>query len=146
MALESEAGNDTLVGGDNAAFRPGPGDDTIAGQNLADLSLGHAPGPVKVDLAAGTASGEGNYTFSGVDGVLGSQFDDELIGNVSDNYLNGGQEATSSGRGGDDRIDGGLGNDDLDGEAGSDTYPDWYIYALHRRRHDRRQRRGRGRR
>ena len=36
----ARAGNDTLVGGDNVAFRPGPGDDTMAGQNLADLSLG----------------------------------------------------------------------------------------------------------
>jgi Ca2+-binding RTX toxin-like protein len=130
VALNGEAGNDTLVGGNNLDFRPGPGDDTMAGQSTAALVLASAPGPVKVDLAAGTATGEGNDTFSGVSGVLGSGFADELIGDGADNYLIGGQGGdVIRGAGGDDTIVGGLGDDDLDGETGSDTYPNSYTYG-----------------
>jgi Ca2+-binding RTX toxin-like protein len=129
--LIGEAGNDTLVGGNNVEFWPGPGDDTMAGQNTAALVLASAPGPVKVDLAAGTATGEGNDTFSGVTGVSGSNFDDELIGNDADNYLGGyGGSDVIRGGAGDDQIVGSTGNDDLDGQTGSDTYPNSYTNGV----------------
>jgi Ca2+-binding RTX toxin-like protein len=125
VSLAGEAGNDSLVGGNNLRLIPGPGDDSMAGQGAAGLSLYTAPGPVKVDLAAGTATGEGNDTFSGVAGVYGSAFDDELIGTDADNGLNGatGNDVIRGGGGG-DVIIGGGGDDELDGQGGSDTYLD----------------------
>ena len=123
-------GNDMLIGGDNSTFFPGPGDDSMAGQSLGRVSFASAAGPVKVDFAAGTASGEGNDTFSGVVGVWGSGFADELIGNDGDNVLNGGWgNDVIRGAGGNDWIVGGQGEDDLDGEVGSDSYADWYYGA-----------------
>jgi len=128
VQLHGGEGNDTLIGGDNLSFFPGPGDDSMAGQNTAGLNLYSAPSPVTVDLAAGTATGEGNDSFSGVSGVWGSQFADELTGNGADNVLNGnGGDDVIRGAGGDDWVVGSFGDDDLDGEAGSDTYPDWYV-------------------
>jgi Ca2+-binding RTX toxin-like protein len=121
--LYGGAGNDVLVGGDNSTFFPGPGDDSMTGQNTAGLSLRSAPGPVTVDLAAGTATGEGNDTFSGIAGVSGSQYADELIGNDADNNLYGHEGSdVIRGAGGDDTIGGYDGDDDLDGEGGSDRY------------------------
>jgi Ca2+-binding RTX toxin-like protein len=122
-------GNDMLAGGDDSAFAPGPGDDAmVAGSSGASLQLASAPGPVTVDLAAGTATGEGNDTFSGVNGVWGSAFADQLTGDGGDNVLNGnGGNDLIRGAAGDDWILGSFGDDDLDGETGSDTYPDWYV-------------------
>jgi Ca2+-binding RTX toxin-like protein len=129
VALEGEAGNDMLVGGNNVTLRPGPGDDTMAGQGAAGLSLASAPGPVMIDLVSGTATGQGNDTFSGVAGVLGSNFADEVIGDGADNYLNGGfGNDVIRGGGGDDTIDGGDGDDDLDGQTGSDRYRNYYVH------------------
>jgi Ca2+-binding RTX toxin-like protein len=122
-------GNDMLAGGDDSAFVPGPGDDTmVAGSSGASLQLASAPGPVTVDLVAGTATGEGSDSFSGVAGVWGSQFADQLTGDGGDNVLNGnGGNDLIRGAAGDDSIIGSFGDDDLDGETGSDTYPDWYV-------------------
>jgi len=130
VALYGESGNDMLVGGNNVTLAPGPGDDSMAGQGAAGLLLASAPGPVKVDLTAGTATGEGNDTFSGVAGVYGSAYDDELIGTDADNGLNGSSgNDVIRGEGGDDVIIGGLGDDDLDGDGGSDIYLDGLISA-----------------
>ena len=69
-------------------------------------------------FAAGTATGNasvGNNSFSGVSRVLGSNFDDLLIGNGGDNDLNGGT-------GGNDTLEGGGGNDTLTGGSGDDVF------------------------
>lgn len=70
-----------------------------------------------------TADGQITINFGTViEDVLGTQFDDVIIGNSVANYLwgNNGNDEISGGPG-DDNLRGGLGNDILDGEAGVDV-------------------------
>ncbi len=89
---------------------------------------------VTVNLAAGTGSGgfaEGD-TLSGIEWVIGSQFDDVVTGDASDNQIIGyaGADRLTGGAGtdilggmvGDDVLDGGEGDDYLLGDVGDDTY------------------------
>jgi Ca2+-binding RTX toxin-like protein len=87
--LRGDIGFDKLDGG--------PGERDIA--SFATASEG-----VTVDLATGTAHGDGRDTISSeTEDVVGSAFDDTLIGN-----------------GGANRLDGGGGYDDLEGGGGAD--------------------------
>ena len=108
-------GNDILYGGpgndridagpDSNTLFGGLGDDQLIGPGYDDLvKYIDAPGPVTVDLAAGTATGEGNDTLSGIEGVKGSGYDDHIYGDDGDNYF-----------------DGYYGNDYIDGRGGSDS-------------------------
>lgn len=129
------AGNDTIsaLGGQFDALVGGAGDDNLDGGDGDDLAENYfidafmAPnnindGPVVVDLAAGTSTGNGNDTLTSIEIVNGSRGDDVLLGNDEDNELVGMFEGddTADGRGGDDTIDGGEGADDLDGGDGVD--------------------------
>ena len=128
-------GNDRLFGGldqeysiDDGYFGdlllPGPGDDHVdlgfdrASRHIHpvdipvydQVSFRDSPGPVQVDLTAGTATGEGNDTIAPVTsgGIIGSAHDDHLVGSP-----------------GNDLIDGGAGNDTIDASRGNDhVYPD----------------------
>ncbi|MEN9395760.1 MAG: hypothetical protein RLZ81_290 [Pseudomonadota bacterium] len=95
--LQGDANDNTLIG--NA------GNDTLngaAGFDLVDYT--GAPAAVLVNLATGTASGgEGNDTLQGIEMVMGSPFNDSLIGDNGDNTL--------LGYAGDDTLDGGAGLD-----------------------------------
>jgi Calcineurin-like phosphoesterase/RTX calcium-binding nonapeptide repeat (4 copies) len=120
--INGEAGTDTLAGG--------AGDDTLDAGIIADTLIGGAgndlldggsnndtvdyaaAGAVTVNLALGTASGDGNDTLSNVENVIGSDFDDTITGNTLVNVLTGG--------GGNDMLLGGAGNDTLTGGAGID--------------------------
>ncbi|MGE0743279.1 MAG: calcium-binding protein, partial [Hyphomonadaceae bacterium] len=119
-------GNDQLIGGDgsdvlvggagNDAFNGGAGNDTAF--------FAHVSSGVSVDLAlAGPQNtGEGMDTFTAVEAVIGSEFNDALSGNSAANLLSGfGGNDVLSGRGGNDDIDGGFGNDVLNGGDGNDT-------------------------
>jgi len=102
--LQGSPGNDTLDGGNPA---------TVGGQDYADYR--GAPGPVTVNLQAGTAvtGAWGNDTLISIEGVLGSAFDDSIVG--SDNT------AIET-----EVFVGGLGNDTIDGGAGFDiAHYDW---------------------
>ncbi len=111
------AGNDTIDGGD--------GDDQIEGGANADILIGGAGNDsldggtgndtvdysgdgaaVTVNLAAGTATdGAGDSdTVQGVENIIGSDFNDSLVGNGQANIIRGG-----------------IGNDIIDGGAGFDT-------------------------
>src|SRR5262245_56613740 len=108
--------DDVFTGDDaNNTFQAEDGNDAIdggAGVDFASFFL--SPGPVTVDLAAGTATGEGTDTLTGIENVFGSgDFGDTLTGATQDNML--------IGAGGDDHVIGGDGNDDLDGGAGTDA-------------------------
>lgn len=118
--LRAAAGNDNLEGG--------AGNDVIDGGAGVDWTrYSAAPGPVNVDLSAGTSSGgEGNDVISATENVSGSVFNDVLTGDGLTNYLFGdaGQD-TLNGGGGTDYLEGRAGNDVIDGGLGND----WLQYV-----------------
>jgi hypothetical protein len=137
--LRSGAGNDSLDGDDvDTAFvkPPDGGDDDLdggAGDDLfynyvgADVmsggagfdtvSYGFQAGPVVVDLGAsgpvngGATDGHADV-ISGIEGLRGTHYADELSGDGADNVIEG--------YSGDDRITGGAGADRLFAHAGDD--------------------------
>ena len=61
--------------------------------------------------------------LSGIEGLIGSSFADQLLGDSGANELRGGGGNDQlAGFGGNDRLDGGTGDDILAGGAGSDTF------------------------
>jgi Ca2+-binding RTX toxin-like protein len=109
------AGGDLLLGG--------PGDDTMDGGADSDVAgFLEAAGPVEASLVAGTSTGQGSDSFTTVEGLLGSGFDDRLTGDGADNELDGVAGAdTIVGGDGADYVQGGLGADTVDAGAGDDT-------------------------
>ncbi|MDF1734251.1 MAG: VWA domain-containing protein [Minwuia sp.] len=125
-------GNDTLVGGDGSdllsggsgddqqfggsgddEFAGSPGNDLIDGGVGTDiLNHGLSTGAVQVDLAQGTASGQGSDTLVSIEQVFGSGFGDLLRGSAGGELLSGGD--------GDDTLSGGFGDDTLAGGTGTD--------------------------
>jgi Ca2+-binding RTX toxin-like protein len=122
--LWGDVGNDKLAGG--AGFdllAGGPGGDALSGgAGISDLaSFFGAPGAMTVDLAAGTATGDGSDRLTGVEDIDGSRFDDVITGNAASNFLcEAGNDTLSGGDGDDDGLWGGDGNDALDGGLGED--------------------------
>jgi Ca2+-binding RTX toxin-like protein len=118
--------NDKLTGndGDNV-LEGGTGADQLNGGNGSDTaSYFHASVGVTADLSKssnnkGEATGD---TYNSIENLLGSQFDDRLVGNSLANVLQGGAgKDTLLGNSGNDTLAGGLGNDSLSGDAGNDT-------------------------
>ena len=88
-SLEGRGGNDALDGG--------PGNDRA--------SYANAPGPVTIDLGAGTACcGDGSDTLISIESAIASPFGGSIIGDAGDNLF----VATN-------------GNDSFNGAGGSDT-------------------------
>jgi LPXTG-motif cell wall-anchored protein len=122
---------------------PGDGDDTVTAAlidysgffdgEISDVFFSYepparpgdfagAPGPVAIDLAAGTVTGAwGTDTLIGVVDAFGSRFDDTINGSSADNELRAmdGDDTVTGGDGW-DFITGADGNDDLDGGPGND--------------------------
>lgn len=128
--LKGEGGDDTLEGGLGA-------DDLDGGEGSDTASYSRSKQAVKVDLAAGSASGgdaEGD-TFTSIENVTGSRKGDALAGDENANTLSGGRGHDSlEGRGGDDDLNGGRGRDTLNGGEGDDDLgggdgSDTYLYA-----------------
>jgi Ca2+-binding RTX toxin-like protein len=99
--LSGLGGNDLLIGGaGNDTFDGGAGIDTV--------SYDGATSAVTVNLSVGSAQnvggGQGSDTFTGIEAIQGSQFDDTLTGDSNDNIFIGGK-----------------GNDTLNGSSGNDT-------------------------
>lgn len=148
--IQTSGGDDVLDGrgGDDILYG-GKGDDEYVGGDGEDLvSYVEAPQGVEVDLAAGTATGEGNDSLRAIETLDGSRFpdtisggdaDETLIGREGDDVLSGGEgddvlwgelprmTAESYREGGyliedaDDTLDGGPGNDELHGGPGNNT-------------------------
>jgi RTX calcium-binding nonapeptide repeat (4 copies) len=123
--LEGSRFDDTLTGnsGENFFF-PGEGNDTVngGGGTTDRVDFFFSPNAVVVDLTAGTATGEGTDTLTGIAQVFGSGHDDTITGDANPNTLLGGPgNDTISGAAGDDTLDGGDGTDTLDGGDGTDT-------------------------
>ncbi|MBQ0824011.1 PQQ-dependent sugar dehydrogenase [Microvirga sp. HBU67558] len=110
-------GNDSLYGGaGNDTLRGGPGADLLSGGSGVDYAdYRDSSGPVRIDLARKTQAGgdAAGDRLVGIQGALGSAFNDALRGSGSHDTLRGGA--------GDDSISGNAGNDRLYGDAGQDT-------------------------
>ncbi len=99
-------GNDILFGGEGSdLLTGGTGADILyGGDGIDSASYAEATGPVIADLGFGYSSGpDGADTFRGIEGLMGSAFDDRLTGDARDNFLRG--------LAGNDRLDGGGGVD-----------------------------------
>ena len=120
--------NDSLVGDANANFLSGhAGNDTLDGAaDIDTVGYGNSPNGVTVNLGAGTASdGWDSDTLTGgiqpyadtlvaMENVVGSAFNDSLVGDGNANVLDGGAgNDVLAGMGGDDTLLGGGGNDTL---------------------------------
>ncbi len=125
-SLRGGTGNDTLRGGsDNDTLEGGAGADSLHGGTGTDyVDYSNSDEAVNINLSTGSASGgeaDGD-TFSGIDGVFGSDFDDTIVGfnhsstDPADTYTN-----VFHGGGGNDYMDGAGGNDSLYGDEGEDT-------------------------
>jgi Ca2+-binding RTX toxin-like protein len=116
--LDGFTGNDTLNGGaDNDTLSGGSGDDLLDGGTGTDRSVfSSAFAAVTIDLRITTAQntgGDGIDTLLSIEELVGSAYDDILIGNNVANYLAGGDgNDVLNGLGGDDTIDGGPGPND----------------------------------
>ena len=118
--LLGQAGNDTLIGGD--------GDDTLVGGEGADSFYGglgldivdyaDSGAGVSVDLSSGNVVASGGDATGdsgmGIDGIIGSSFNDTLTGFDAE-FLTGGPDDYTN------IIDGGAGNDVISGLDGRDS-------------------------
>lgn len=133
--LFGEAGNDTLTGGAGAdSLDGGDGDDTLEGGLGADTLVGglgidsltydNATAAVNVNLKAGTGTGAeaAGDKPSGIEKLIGSDFNDTLTGGVAAETIDGGNgNNTLSGDAGADSLKGGSGLDTMNGGAGNDS-------------------------
>lgn len=118
------SGNDRIVGNQaNNRLEGGAGDDMLAGGKGSDLLIGGAGNDVAdfADAASGitiafnngaadivVANGGDRDVLRGIEGAVGTAFNDRLTGDNGDNFLSGGS-------GGYDVLTGGAGNDTLIG-------------------------------
>jgi Ca2+-binding RTX toxin-like protein len=120
------SGNDTLFGGFGQDILAGGfGADSLdGGDGDDDADYSNSDAAVTIDLSSsGSQSGgiaQGDRLTS-IEGVIGSNYADNLMGDTSANVLQGGSGAdTLQGRAGYDRLYGGDGNDRLVGGDDSD--------------------------
>jgi len=114
--LNGEGGNDRLYGGQGADILNG-------GTGIDAAYYSTAQEGVTLDLALGGTGGEAaGDTFSSIEWVFGSAFDDNITGDALANNLfgNAGNDILN-GDDGNDRIQGGDGDDTIDGGDGIDT-------------------------
>lgn len=106
--LDGGAGNDVLTGGAGA-------DSLIGGTGTNTASYSTAASAVTANLTTGSGTlGDANGdTFSGIQNLTGSNFNDNLTGDSNANVLDGGL--------GNDTLTGNAGNDILDVRFGRDT-------------------------
>lgn len=122
-------GADELDGGDrDDQLKGGPGPDYLVGGETGEYygdwaDYFDAPGAVQMTLGGtgvvGDAEGD---TTSGVENIIGSAFNDSLVGDGEANRIQGGDGPDYiAGAGGDDVIVGQAGVDSLYGNGGEDT-------------------------
>ncbi len=127
-------GNDRLAGGsgDGDLLRPDFGRDRVdGGAGLHDTAsfavsgegnVVFGEGGVTVDLAAGSASGDGEDTFTGIEDVVGTPFADVIRGDAGPNVLFGGGGIDDLvGVGAGDTAYGGTGKDRCRAVEGKDS-------------------------
>lgn len=145
-SLGGGPGDDRLFGGgERDHFIPGPGDDRMSdsGDTHDWLWFTHARRGVRVNLRAGTATGQGHDRFTGIEDVNGSNHADVIKGSHTVNHMNGyggddrvygrGRHDGIAGGGGDDVLVGGPGpRDFIDGGSGKDTCDAEEVHACER--------------
>ena len=126
-SLIGGGGADNLRGGSGRdVMDPGPGRDVLEGGGGRDVAFYRtAPGRVSVILSLGVATGRGVGgvdSLIGIEDVVGSQFDDRLVGDGRENLILGeGGDDLIFGRAGRDHLHGGGGDDQLIGGPGVDA-------------------------
>ncbi|MEF9898631.1 MAG: Ig-like domain-containing protein, partial [Pseudomonas sp.] len=135
--LNAGAGNDVLIGGDgndilnggdgNDLLNGGAGNDQLnGGAGIDTASYAGAGSGVTVSLASAGAQntgGAGTDTLTGIENLIGSDYNDHLTGDGNANLLIGGLgNDTLIGGGGNDVLIGGAGNDTLSGGSGNDIF------------------------
>ncbi|WP_307942307.1 retention module-containing protein [Pseudomonas mosselii] len=126
--LVAGAGNNSLYGGDgDDLLIGGPGNDLLDGGPGNDTaSYARATSGVTVDLShvgQQNTVGAGLDTLTGIENLIGSDYNDTLTGNDGDNLLNGGAgNDVLRGGAGNDILIGGRGDDTLTGGSGNDTF------------------------
>jgi Ca2+-binding RTX toxin-like protein len=133
------AGNDNLIGlGGDDVLEGGAGADELFGSGGFDYASYRASDrAVRIDLDAFSFSGghaDGDNLYS-IEGVIGSAFNDVMIGtnarcvfrgeNGKDSLAGGAEADALYGGNGDDRLDGFAGNDTLEGGSGNDILIGW---------------------
>lgn len=104
--------------GDDVIFAQG-GDDVVAGGTGFDtLDFSASNRSIAIDASKGTADGFNTASFSGIEKIVGSAFDDNYKGSSGQDTFDGGA--------GDDVIRGLGGGDTLTGGKGNDTF----VYML----------------
>lgn len=109
ITADGRDGDDFIIGSAGSDMLSG-------GAGIDTLSYETADAAVTVNLAlrgVQAASGSGSDLISGFENLVGSRFDDILLGDSSDNFVSGGA--------GDDVVRVGLGNDFAFGGNGDDT-------------------------
>lgn len=104
--LRGGAGNDIMIGG--------------SGTDFIDYST--TDNGVTVYMSSGRAYGDGFDRFSGIEGVIGSDYSDQIYGDSGDNIImsGDGNDWVSSGSG-NDTIHDGNGADSIDAGSGNDV-------------------------
>lgn len=121
--LLGDDGNDTLSGLAGSDMLEGDlGDDVLDGGTGRDQAwYGDSATAVRVNLAKGTAAGEGSDRLRSVEDLKGSKRSDVLIGNAAANTFDGfGGNDLLYGAAGKDRLTGGSGKDRADGGPARD--------------------------
>ena len=133
--LDGANGNDTLYGGQggdtllgsggNDSLYGGLGADALDGGTGFDFAVYLAAATaVTADLAApvGNAGEAAGDTYTAIEGLIGSNFSDTLIGDAADNWIYGSYgNDLIIGRDGADVLLGDVGDDVLYGDAGNDN-------------------------
>lgn len=123
--LFADSGNDVMFGGAGSDILvSGTGIDHFNGGSGVDAASWQESGfGVVANLATGRATSGGvEDTFTQIENLIGSRFNDTLRGDDARNQLFGGDGADKLfGGGGNDHLSGGAGNDSLDGGAGGNS-------------------------
>ena len=118
VALDGEAGNDTLTGGQAAdTIRGGTGNDTLKGTSGSDTVDGEGG----IDVVSGGGGDDAVQGGGGDDRLKAGAGADTMDGGDAQDRLTGGGGAdVVKGGDGDDQLQGGAGDDDIFGERGRD--------------------------
>ncbi|MBV5340237.1 MAG: hypothetical protein J0665_11885 [Deltaproteobacteria bacterium] len=118
--LEGMAGADALYGGNNSS--DSSSNDTASyahATSYVRAALAPLTGNLAGFIAEGMAAGD---TYSGIESLEGSNFNDNLLGNSGNNIISGGSgDDILEGLGGEDSLNGGLGNNTASYEHSLET-------------------------